>query len=207
MNGTVTSVETTETPDSRSVTITTEEGPRTIALAPGTYPEKNKYVLTPGDRVRVRAGPRSAPAVGCSSRRSPGSATTSGACGVRTAACSGSTEPDRWSAVRVEPKPPPPAWPQASTMPRLGPRRGRRELDPRAHRPCQQQVGVGGADAAKQPVEPIGSWTALHPHSSRGWYAAVVAAYRGRFRHPAGRAQIGRALVSQAPPASIPLGR
>ena len=57
VNGTVTAIETTDTPDGRFVTIKTEEGPRTIALAPGTYLEKNKYVLNPGDRVRVRAWP------------------------------------------------------------------------------------------------------------------------------------------------------
>jgi hypothetical protein len=54
VNGTVTAIETTDTPDGRYVTITTEEGTRTIALAPGTYLEKNKYTLAPGDRVRVR---------------------------------------------------------------------------------------------------------------------------------------------------------
>lgn len=59
VNGTVTGIETTDTPDGRYVTVKTEEGPRTIALAPGTYLEKNKYALSPGDRVRVRAWPRS----------------------------------------------------------------------------------------------------------------------------------------------------
>ena len=81
VNGTVTAIETTDTPDGRFVTIKTEEGPRTIALAPGTYLEKNKYVLTPGDRVRVRGWHSMRPAAACSSRPSSGSATTSGACG------------------------------------------------------------------------------------------------------------------------------
>ena len=54
LNGTVTVVETTDTPDGRYITIKTDDGPRVIALAPGTYLEKNRYVFAPGERIRVR---------------------------------------------------------------------------------------------------------------------------------------------------------
>jgi hypothetical protein len=54
LNGAVTVIETTDTPEGRTITIKTDDGPRVIALAPGTYLEKNQYVLKPGDRIRVR---------------------------------------------------------------------------------------------------------------------------------------------------------
>lgn len=54
LNGTVTVVETTDTPDGRYITIKTDDGPRVIALAPGTYLEKNRYAFAPGERIRVR---------------------------------------------------------------------------------------------------------------------------------------------------------
>jgi hypothetical protein len=54
LTGAVTVVETTDTPDGRFVTIQTNDGPRVIALGPGSYIEKQKYVLAPGDRIVVR---------------------------------------------------------------------------------------------------------------------------------------------------------
>lgn len=54
LNGTVTVIETTDTPDGRYITIKTDDGPRVIALAPGTYLEKHRYVFAPGERIRVR---------------------------------------------------------------------------------------------------------------------------------------------------------
>jgi hypothetical protein len=57
LNGTVTVVETNDTPDGRYITIKTDDGPRVIALAPGTYLEKHRYVFAPGERIRVRGWP------------------------------------------------------------------------------------------------------------------------------------------------------
>jgi len=54
LSGDVTVVETTDTPDGRFVTIKTDSGPRVIAVAPGTYLTKQRYVFAPGDRIRVR---------------------------------------------------------------------------------------------------------------------------------------------------------
>jgi hypothetical protein len=54
LTGTVTVVETTETPDGRLVTVKTDSGERVIALGPGPYLEKNRYVLRPGEKVVVR---------------------------------------------------------------------------------------------------------------------------------------------------------
>jgi hypothetical protein len=54
LSGDVTVVETTDTPDGRYVTIKTDAGPRVIAVGPGPYLEKQRYVFTPGDRIRVR---------------------------------------------------------------------------------------------------------------------------------------------------------
>jgi hypothetical protein len=54
LDGTVTIVDTKDTPDGRYITIKTTDGPRVIAVGPGTYLEKNKYVFVPGERVRVR---------------------------------------------------------------------------------------------------------------------------------------------------------
>jgi len=53
LTGTVTVVETTDTPDGRLVTVKTDSGERVIALGPGTYLEKQHYVLRPGERVVV----------------------------------------------------------------------------------------------------------------------------------------------------------
>jgi hypothetical protein len=57
ITGAVTVVETTDTPDGRYVKVKTDDGERIIALGPGTYLEKQKYVLAPGERIRVRAWP------------------------------------------------------------------------------------------------------------------------------------------------------
>jgi outer membrane protein assembly factor BamB len=54
LSGAVTVVDTTDTPDGRTVTIKTDDGPRVIAVAPGTYLTKHRYVLAPGDKVIVR---------------------------------------------------------------------------------------------------------------------------------------------------------
>ena len=54
LTGAVTVVETNDGPDGRFVTIKTDSGPRVIALGPGTFLEKQKYVLAPGDRIVVR---------------------------------------------------------------------------------------------------------------------------------------------------------
>jgi hypothetical protein len=54
VTGAVTVVETTDTPDGRYVTVKTDSGERVIALAPGTYLAKHRYVLAPGERVVVR---------------------------------------------------------------------------------------------------------------------------------------------------------
>lgn len=54
LDGAVTVVETNDTPDGRFITIKTDDGPRVIAVAPGSYLEKHRYVFTPGERIRVR---------------------------------------------------------------------------------------------------------------------------------------------------------
>jgi hypothetical protein len=53
LTGTVTVVETTDTPDGRLVTVKTDQGERVIALGPGRYLEEKRYVLRPGERVVV----------------------------------------------------------------------------------------------------------------------------------------------------------
>jgi outer membrane protein assembly factor BamB len=54
LTGAVTVVETMDTPDGRLVTIKTDTGEQVIALGPGTYLEKHRYVLTPGERIVVK---------------------------------------------------------------------------------------------------------------------------------------------------------
>jgi hypothetical protein len=54
ITGAVTVVDTTDSPDGRLVTIRSDSGERVIALGPGTYLEKNKYVLTPGETINVK---------------------------------------------------------------------------------------------------------------------------------------------------------
>jgi hypothetical protein len=54
VTGAVTIVEDIDTPDGRLVTIKADGGERVIALAPGTYLEKNKYVLKPGETIAVK---------------------------------------------------------------------------------------------------------------------------------------------------------
>jgi len=53
LSGTVTVVETKDTPDGRLVTVKTDSGDRVIALGPGAYLEKQRYVLRPGERIVV----------------------------------------------------------------------------------------------------------------------------------------------------------
>jgi hypothetical protein len=53
LTGTVTVVETTDTPDGRLVTVKTDSGERVIALGPGRYLEEKRYVLKPGERIVV----------------------------------------------------------------------------------------------------------------------------------------------------------
>jgi hypothetical protein len=54
ITGPVTVVDTVDTPDGRLVTIKTDAGERVVALGPGTYLEKNRYVLRQGDTIHVR---------------------------------------------------------------------------------------------------------------------------------------------------------
>jgi len=54
ISGAVTVVEETDTPDGRLVRIKDDNGERVIALGPGTYLEKQKYVLKPGEKIMVR---------------------------------------------------------------------------------------------------------------------------------------------------------
>jgi hypothetical protein len=54
VTGAVTVVDTTDTPDGRYVTINTNSGPRIIAVGPGTYLTKHRYVFAPGERIIVR---------------------------------------------------------------------------------------------------------------------------------------------------------
>jgi hypothetical protein len=55
ITGSVTVIETVDTPDGRTVTIKDDSGAeRVIALGPGTYLEKNKYVLKPGETITIK---------------------------------------------------------------------------------------------------------------------------------------------------------
>jgi len=54
LTGTVTVVDTTDGPDGRLVTVKTDSGERVIALAPGTFLEKNRWELKPAERISIK---------------------------------------------------------------------------------------------------------------------------------------------------------
>ena len=54
LTGTVTIVDATDSSDGRLVTIKTDAGERVIALAPGTYLEKQKWELKPSDSISIK---------------------------------------------------------------------------------------------------------------------------------------------------------
>jgi hypothetical protein len=54
ITGAVTVVETVETPDGRLVTIKSDGGERVVALGPGTWLEKHRYTLKPGETIYVK---------------------------------------------------------------------------------------------------------------------------------------------------------
>jgi len=54
ISGAVTVVEDIDTPDGRLIRIKSDSGERVVALGPGTYLEKQKYVLKPGETIMVK---------------------------------------------------------------------------------------------------------------------------------------------------------
>jgi hypothetical protein len=54
LTGTVTIVDTTDSPDGRLVTVKTDSGERVIALAPGSYLDKQRWELKPAETISIK---------------------------------------------------------------------------------------------------------------------------------------------------------
>ena len=54
LTGTITVVDTTDSPDGRLVTVKTDAGERVIALAPGSYLEKQRWELKPAETISIK---------------------------------------------------------------------------------------------------------------------------------------------------------